>query len=107
MEQNCLKAVFPYLNNITICERDHEEHDANLENFLAAAKRKNICYNDANSVFSNGRLAILGCVIEEGVIGPDLERLRPLSMIYQYGTTLFKITQQVSGAIFLLLTADP
>ena len=35
-------------------------------------------YNDAKSVFSTRRLAILGYIIEEGEIRPDPERLRPL-----------------------------
>lgn len=78
VEQNNLNAVFPYLDNITICGKDQQEHDANLEQFLAAAKRKNICYNDSKSVFSTRKLAILGYVIEEGVIRPDPERLSPL-----------------------------
>ena len=70
--------MFPNLGNITICGKDQEEHDANLEKFLEAAKRQNICYNDDKSVFSTRRLPILGYVIEEGVIRPDPERLRPL-----------------------------
>ena len=78
VEQNNLNAVFPYLDNITICGKDQQEHDANLEKFLAAATRKNICYNDSKSVFSTRKLAILGYVIEEGVIRPDPERLSPL-----------------------------
>ena len=50
VEQNDLNAVFPYLDNITICGKDQQEDDANLEKFLAAATRKNICYNDSKSV---------------------------------------------------------
>lgn len=42
VEQNLLKAVFCYLDDITICGRDQEEYDANLEDFLAADKGKNI-----------------------------------------------------------------
>ena len=78
VEQNNLNTVFPYLDNITICGKDQQEHDANLEKFLAAATRKNICYSDSKSVFSTRKLAILGYVIEEGVIRPDPERLSPL-----------------------------
>lgn len=33
-----LAGVFPYLDNLTICGKDQDEHDANLELFLAAAK---------------------------------------------------------------------
>ena len=73
-----LKAVFPYLDNITICGKNQEEHDANLEAFLDAAKRKNITYNESKSVFSTKRLPILGYVIENGEIRPDPDRLKPL-----------------------------
>ena len=59
-EQNNLNAVFPYLDNITISGKDQKDHDANLEKFLAAATRENICYNDSKSVFSTRKLAILG-----------------------------------------------
>ena len=34
VEQNNLNAVFPYLDNITICGKDQQEHDANLRNSL-------------------------------------------------------------------------
>ena len=78
VEQNNLNAVFPYLENITIFGKDQQEHDANLEKFLAAATKKNICYNDSKRVFSTRKLAVLGYVIEEGVIRPDPERLSPL-----------------------------
>ena len=73
-----LAGVFPYLDNLTICGKDQDEHDTNLELFLAAAKRRNMTYNDEKSVFSTRRLAILGCVVEEGEIHPDPEHLRPL-----------------------------
>ena len=81
VEQNNLSAVFPYQDNITICGKDQQEHDANLEKFLAAAKRKNICNNDSKSVFSTRKLAILGYVIKEGVIHSDPERLSPLRIL--------------------------
>lgn len=78
VQEENLHGVFPYLDNITICGKDQAEHDANLKLFLAAAKRKNMTYNDAKSVFSTRKLAILGSIIEEGEIRPDPERLRPL-----------------------------
>ncbi len=78
VEENHLKAVFPYLDNITICGKDQKDHDENLKEFLEAAKLKNICYNDEKSVFSTRRLPLLGYVIEEGNICPDPERLHPL-----------------------------
>ena len=78
VEQNNLNASSLTLTTSLSVGKDQQEHDANLEKFLAAATRKNICYNDSKSVFSTRKLAILGYVIEEGVIGPDPERLSPL-----------------------------
>ena len=75
--KNSLNAVFPYFDNITICGKNQEEHAENLEKFLEAAKRKNICYNDDKSVFSTCSLPILGYVIEDGVIRPDPKWLHP------------------------------
>ena len=78
VEPNNLNAVFPYLDNIAICWKDQQEHDTSLEKFLAAATKKHICYNASKSVFSTHKRAILGYVIEEGVIRLDPERLSPL-----------------------------
>ena len=73
-----LAGVSPYLDNLTICGKDQDEHDTNLELFLAAAKWRNMTYKDEKRVFSTRRLAILGCVLEEGEIRLDPERLRSL-----------------------------
>jgi hypothetical protein len=78
VQEEDLKATFPYLDNITICGKNQEDHDVNLKCFLEAAERKNITYNNEKSVFSTRRLPILGYEVEEGEIRPDPERLRPL-----------------------------
>ena len=78
VRKETLPGVFPYLDNITICGKDQADHDANLERFLEAAKRKNMTYSESKSVFSTRRLAILGYIVEEGDIHPDPERLRPM-----------------------------
>ena len=54
------------------------EHDYNLNNFLNAAKRCNITYSPEKCVFSVTELHILGCIVKNGDIRPDPERLRPL-----------------------------
>ncbi|CAB3981036.1 Retrovirus-related Pol poly from transposon [Paramuricea clavata] len=66
VEQHTLNGVFPYLDNITICGKDQEDHDENLERFLEAAKCKNVCYNDDKSIFATRCLPLLGYLIEEG-----------------------------------------
>jgi hypothetical protein len=77
VQEEDLKATFPYLDNITICVKDQEDHDVNLECFQDAAECTKITYNDEKSVFSTKRLPILGYEVE-GEIHPDPERLRPL-----------------------------
>ena len=42
VRKEVLTGVFPYLDNIIICGKYQEEHDANLECFLEAVERKNI-----------------------------------------------------------------
>lgn len=78
VQEESLQATFPYLDNITICGKDQEDHDVNLKAFLEAAERKNITYNNDKSVFSTRCLSILGYRIEEGEIRPDPERFRSL-----------------------------
>ena len=78
VDEDDLQATFPYLDNVTICGKDQGEQNVNLEQFLVAAKRKNICYNTDKCIFSTRRLPIFGYVIEEGSIRPDPERLLPL-----------------------------
>lgn len=73
-----LPATYPYLDNVTICGHDQQDHDANLAKFLQVAKRLNLTYNEDKCSFRTTRLAILGYVIENGVLGPDPERMRPL-----------------------------
>ncbi|XP_072324752.1 uncharacterized protein [Scyliorhinus torazame] len=78
VDQNRLRATFPYLDNVTICGHNQQDHDVNLTKFLQTAKRLNLTYNEAKCVFGTTRLAILGYVVENGVLGPDPDRLRPL-----------------------------
>ena len=78
VDENDLEASFPYLDNVTICGKDQEDHDDNMEHFLEAAKRKNLCYNTQKCIFSTRRLPVFGYIIEEGTIRPDPDRLRPL-----------------------------
>ena len=74
----CLHDTFAHLNDVTICGKDQTQHDENLARFLDAAKRKNFVYNEQKYVFSTRTLNILGSVVCNGEIKPDLERLKPL-----------------------------
>ena len=63
VQKNNLKAVFPYLDNITICGKDQTDHDTNLNLFMDAARKTNLKFNNSKSVFSTRYLPILGYVI--------------------------------------------
>ena len=69
---------FSYLDNATICGKDQEDHDTNMEHFFEATKRKNLCYNTEKCILSTRHLPIFGYIIEEGTIRPDPDHLRPL-----------------------------
>ena len=73
-----LKGTFAYLDNVTIFGRTQVEHANNLNDFLNAAKRCNITYSPEKCVFSVTELHTLGCIVKNGEIWPDPERLRPL-----------------------------
>ena len=73
-----LSDTFAYIDDITICGRDQNEHDKNLKRFLEAAKRKNLTLNESKSTFSTRSLQTLGYIISEGEIKPDPDRLQPL-----------------------------
>ena len=48
IERNNYKGAFAYLDNITICGKTKEEHDANLQQFLEAAAKHNLTFNKNN-----------------------------------------------------------
>ncbi|XP_059839436.1 uncharacterized protein LOC132401321 [Hypanus sabinus] len=60
VDQCQLKATFPYLDNITICGYDWQDHTTNLQRFFQVAKALNLTYNRDKCVFGTTRLAILG-----------------------------------------------
>ncbi len=73
-----LQGTFAYLDNVTICGKDQDEHDENLRRFQDVAADRQITYNHDKSIFSTRRLPILGYIIENGQIRPDPDHLRPL-----------------------------
>ena len=78
VEEENLKGVFPYLDNITICGKSENDHIANLQAFFEAAKRRNLVYNESKTILTTTKLPILGFENEEEQIRPDPKRLEPL-----------------------------
>ena len=73
-----LTDTFAYSDNVTICGRDKEEHDRNLERFEQAAVKYNMTFNIAKTVKCKTSITLLGYQVEHNSIKPDPERLRPL-----------------------------
>ncbi|NRB15973.1 MAG: DDE-type integrase/transposase/recombinase [Rhizobiales bacterium] len=81
VDKYSLKATYPYLDNVTICGKDQADHDLNLARFREAASQLNLTYNQGKCTFNTSKLSILGCVIENGELRPDPERMRPLMQL--------------------------
>lgn len=73
-----LEGTFVYLDDITICGNDQEEHDKNLNRFLEIADKYNLTLNKSKCVFSQKMINILGYTVQDKTIRPDPERLKPL-----------------------------
>ena len=78
IESEELEGVFAYVDNVTICGNDQEEHDKNLNRFLEAASKYSMTFNDDKSAISSSSITLLGYIVEKGVIKPDPTRLRSL-----------------------------
>ncbi|XP_064080604.1 uncharacterized protein LOC135197465 [Macrobrachium nipponense] len=76
-EEN-LQGAFPYLDNITIAGHTQEQHDQNVQCFLEVINKRNLTLNATKTIKSVRTINILGCCVGNGVIKPDMERLRPL-----------------------------
>lgn len=78
IEKEKLKGTFTYLDDVTVCGKDKSDHDQNLLNFQAAAKKYNLTLNDQKCKFCQETISLLGYTIKNNTIEPDKERLQPL-----------------------------
>ena len=78
ISEESLEDTFAYLHKIKICGHNQAHHDRNLENFLEAAKRRNLTFNQDKCVFSTTTISILSSVVTNGEIKPHPERMSPL-----------------------------
>lgn len=78
LRDNQLEDTFVYLDDVTICGKTKQEHDANLKRFLEAARKYNLTLNEDKCVYSACSIKLLGYCISDGEIKPDPERLEPL-----------------------------
>lgn len=73
-----LKGTFAYLDDVTICGKNKEDHDENLRKFMEAAGKYNLTMNEQKCIFGTECINILGYTIHKGTIKPDKSRLEPL-----------------------------
>lgn len=73
-----LNGTFAYLDDITVCGKDQQEHDVNLRNFLNAVKKFDLTVNTEKSKYSIKSIKLLGYEICNKTIRPDQSRLKPL-----------------------------
>ena len=78
IERNNCKGAFAYLDNITICGKTKEEHDANLQQFLEAAAKHNLTFNKNKCTYSSDCISLLGYQIHDRTLRPDPERVKTL-----------------------------
>ena len=98
ISDNHLRGTFAYLDDISVCGRNQEEHDANLKRFMEAASKYNLELNTEKSKFSIATIDILGYRISNGELQPDPERLRPLlEYPVPENTTCIKALQRCIG----------
>lgn len=76
-----LNKTFPYLDNVTVCGMNQEEHDKNYNALLAACKKDNVQLNHSKTVFSVPQICVLGYQVSHSKIQPDPARLQPLKDI--------------------------
>lgn len=73
-----LEKTYAYLDDVTVCGKDQEEHDQNLKRFSDAVQKYGFTINQEKSKYSETSINLLGYKIEGGTISPDPERLKPL-----------------------------
>ena len=78
ISNNKLHGIYAYLDNLTVCGRDQDKHDANLSRFLDAAKKHNLKFNDQKCTICTTSIKLLGYKVNNGEIRPDPDRLHPL-----------------------------
>ena len=78
IRENNLKATFCYIDNITICGTDKQDHNQNLKRFMEMAERNGFTFNEDKSVICQEEIDILGYRISHQKLQPDPDQLKPL-----------------------------
>lgn len=73
-----LPATYAYLDDVTVCGNNKDEHDVNLKKFMDAVEKYKLTLNKDKSIFGSESINLLGYTIKNNAITPDEKRLQPL-----------------------------
>ena len=78
IKSNNCKGTFAYLDNITVGGTTQQEHDVNLNRFLAVAKNHNLTFNESKCIYNTDTIDLLGYRIKNGTLQSDPARVKTL-----------------------------
>ncbi|GFX32208.1 retrovirus-related Pol polyprotein from transposon opus [Trichonephila clavipes] len=78
IEDEGLTFTYPFIDDVIVCGKNQKEHDDNLEKFMTVANKYNLTLNEDKCTYSSNSVHLLGYIIQDGIIKPDPERLKPL-----------------------------
>ena len=78
IEKYELNDIFPYMDNVTNCGDNQEEHVINLKTFKEAASEANFTLNEEKCVFFVEEIDLLRYKISYNSLKSDPNRLEPL-----------------------------
>ncbi|GFU50197.1 retrovirus-related Pol polyprotein from transposon opus [Trichonephila clavipes] len=77
IEDEGLTLTYPFIDDVIVCGKDQKEHYDNLEKFMTVAKKYNLTLNEDKCTYSSNSVHLIGYIIQDGIIKPDPERLKP------------------------------
>ena len=78
IEEKNLNRAFSYVDNITIARHDQADYDQNVTSFIDAIHCRKFTLNESKTINSVESFNILGYIVGNVNITPDLERMRAL-----------------------------
>ena len=78
IKSNNYKSTFAYLDNKAVGGTTQQEHDANLNRFLAVPKSLNLTFNESKYIYNTDAIDLLGYRIKNEILHPDPARLKTL-----------------------------
>ena len=73
-----LKSTYTYIDNVTVCGHTQADCDHNLRWFIAVVKKYKLTLNREKCSYNLKSIKLLGYIVKNGTMMPDLERLKPL-----------------------------